>query len=154
MPLLIDGHNLIGRVPDLSLADPEDEAKLVQRVRRYCWRHRCRAVVVFDAGLPGGPALNLSGGPVQVVFARAGSTADGIIRQRIRRARDPRGLLVVSSDRAVQEAARQRGARVIPSERFAAELIPLSPREEMPEKPDSVDDVEEWLRLFEGKGDV
>ncbi len=42
MPLLIDGHNLIdaGVFEDISLADEDDEAKLVARLRawksRYC----------------------------------------------------------------------------------------------------------------------
>jgi len=35
MPLLIDGHNLIGQIPDISLSDPDDEAKLVLLLRRY-----------------------------------------------------------------------------------------------------------------------
>ncbi len=152
MPLLIDGHNLIGRLADLSLEDPEDEARLVERVRRYCWRHRCQAIVVFDAGLPGGPAPHLSGGSVRVVFASPGTTADALIRHHIRQTRDPRGLIVVSSDRAVQEAARSRGARAVPAEQFAAELAPPRPTEEPPEKPGSVGDVEEWLRLFEKGG--
>lgn len=35
MNYLIDGHNLIARTPGLSLADPDDEAKLVQLLRRW-----------------------------------------------------------------------------------------------------------------------
>ena len=33
MPLLIDGHNLIGQIPELSLADEDDEGKLVMLLR-------------------------------------------------------------------------------------------------------------------------
>ncbi len=47
MPLLIDGHNLIGRLPDLRLDDPDDEAKLVARLRTYCARTRKRITAVF-----------------------------------------------------------------------------------------------------------
>lgn len=149
MPLLIDGHNLIGRMPDLRLEDPEDEAELVRRVRRYCWRHRHQATVVFDGGLCGGLAPGLSGGPVEVIFAHPGSSADRVILQHIARSRDPQGLLVISSDRAVQKAARQRGARVMSSEDFAVGLTVAQPTEQAPpEKPERVGDVEEWLRLF------
>jgi hypothetical protein len=35
---LIDGHNLIGQLQDLSLDDPYDEAKLTVAIRRYCMR--------------------------------------------------------------------------------------------------------------------
>ena len=150
MPLLIDGHNLIGRLADLSLEDPDDEALLVQRLRRYCLRHRRRATVVFDAGLPGGPAPALSAPPVEVVFSSPSSTADAVIRERIRRARDPRGLLVVSSDRSVQEAARQRGARVETAEGFAARLDqPSPPQAQEAERPLSEEEVVEWLEVFE-----
>ena len=33
MHYLIDGHNLIARVPGLSLADPDDEVKLLQLLK-------------------------------------------------------------------------------------------------------------------------
>jgi S-adenosylhomocysteine hydrolase len=32
MPYMIDGHNLIGKLPDISLDDPNDEALLVQKL--------------------------------------------------------------------------------------------------------------------------
>ena len=122
MPLLIDGHNLIGRLPGLRLDDPDDEAKLVARLRTYCARTGKRVTVVFDRGLPGGHSRELSGGKVEVVFASAGHIADGILRERVRRARDPRGLTVVTSDREVIAAAQARGARVMRSEEFAVQL--------------------------------
>ncbi|RME37715.1 MAG: hypothetical protein D6793_03830, partial [Thermoflexia bacterium] len=122
MPILIDGHNLIGKTPELSLEDPDDEAKLVQRVRQYCLRHRRRAVVVFDVGLFGGTGQTLSTPEVEVVFASGRQSADDLIRNHLQRERDPRGWTVVSSDRKVQQVARALGARVISSEAFAAML--------------------------------
>ncbi|HID89734.1 MAG TPA: hypothetical protein EYP52_08520 [Anaerolineae bacterium] len=155
MPLLIDGHNLIGRMPDLSLEDPEDEVALVRRLRRYCWRHRRRAIVIFDAGLPGGRSPILSSPEVQVIFAPYGRTADALLCERIRRMRDPAGLIVVSSDHSVQAAARDRGMRVIPAETFAAELAADDGVEEgAEEKPRSVEDLEEWLRLFNERREI
>ena len=162
MPLLIDGHNLIGRLPDLRLDDPDDEAKLVIRLRTYSARTGKRITVVFDRGLPGGRSWELSGGGVETVFAPTGRTADGILRERVRQARDPRGLTVVTSDRQVIAAARAEGARVLRSEEFAAQLdarrmveapedgqdVPLSEKDvHLSEK-----EVEEWLRMF-GRGD-
>ncbi|MBU0704895.1 MAG: NYN domain-containing protein [Chloroflexi bacterium] len=154
MPLLIDGHNLIGRgqLPGLRLDDPDDEAKLVARLRTYCARTRKRVTVVFDHGLPGGRSRELSGGGVEVVFASAGRTADGILRERVRRARDPRGLTVVTSDNEVIAAAQAGGARVIRSEEFAAQLdVPRAKVERDVHL--SAEEVEEWLNVF-GKGDA
>ena len=155
MPLLIDGHNLIGRgqLPGLRLDDPDDEAKLVARLRTYCARTRKRITVVFDHGLPGGRSRELSGGGVEVVFASAGRTADGILRERVRRARDPRGLTVVTSDNEVIAVARARGARVMRSEEFAAQLNVPRTVEAESDVHLSAEEVEEWLNVF-GKGDA
>ncbi|MDW7992756.1 MAG: NYN domain-containing protein [Anaerolineae bacterium] len=153
MPFLIDGHNLIGKMPGLSLADPDDEAKLVQQVRRYCLRHRRKAVVVFDAGLSGGVSRSLSTPEVEVVFASGRESADAVIRSRLRRAKDPRGWTLVSSDRGLQRVAASVGARVVSSEAFAAMLTGSpahgeSPEEEKPAGQITEVEVQEWLELF------
>jgi predicted RNA-binding protein with PIN domain len=150
MLLLIDGHNLIGQgqLPDLRLDDPDDEARLVIRLRSYCARTGKRVTVVFDHGLPGGRSWELSGGGVDVVFAPAGRTADGILRERIRRARDPRGLTVVTSDRQVIAAARVCGVRVVRSEEFAAQLNVSRTVEAEPDVYLSAEEIEEWLKVF------
>ncbi len=151
MPLLIDGHNLIGRggLPGLSLGDPDDEARLVARLRAYCARTRKRVTVVFDRGLPGGRSLELSGGGVEVVFAPAGHTADGILRERVRRVRDPRGLTVVTSDLDVIATVEAGGARVMRSEEFAARLVaPSLAPDEKGAAHLSAQEIEEWLKVF------
>jgi len=50
MPILIDGHNLIGRMPVLSLADPDDERQLVTLLLAYRARTKKAVTVVFDPG--------------------------------------------------------------------------------------------------------
>ncbi|MCG8348305.1 MAG: hypothetical protein MI924_11065, partial [Chloroflexales bacterium] len=61
MPVLVDGHNLIGQLPNLNLADHDDEAQLVMLLRHYTTRKRGRrVVVVFDHGVYGHPD-NLNG---------------------------------------------------------------------------------------------
>jgi len=158
MLLLIDGHNLIGQMPDIDLADPHDEAKLVLRLRRYRAHTGHRITVVFDGGIPAGWSANLSTGGVEVVFAGERKTADAVIVGRIRRHRDPRSVVVVSTDRAVAEAARRRGARVIPATAFARELTQLgsAPEPEVGDEDLDVKDVvlspqeiEDWLELFQ-----
>ncbi len=142
MPLLIDGHNVIGQMAGLDLSEPDDEEELVRRVRRYCWRRGRRATIVFDAHR----SARLSQPPVQVIFA---PDADQAIIGRIRRARDPHGLIVVSSDHEIQDAARRRGARVMEAHTLAARLTPSPPKQW--EKPERIESLEEWLRLFDTK---
>jgi len=155
MPILIDGHNLIGRLSDLRLDDPDDEAKLVARLRTYGTRTRKHITVVFDHGIPGGYSRDLSSGGVKVIFASFGRTADGILRERIRRVRDPLSLTVVTSDHEIITAAQARGAGVMRSEEFANRLTGSRSEDDAGddakgEAPISEEEIEEWLRLFQG----
>ena len=150
MPYLIDGHNLIGKMPDIDLSDPDDERALVGRLRAHCARARKRATVVFDHGQPAGRSWALSRGAVQVVFAAHSQTADDLILNRVKRARDPHGLIVVTSDRALADAVRAHGAQVRSAEAFAAQLNGPTPHtnDKNQERPLSEKEIEEWLRLF------
>jgi len=149
MPLLIDGHNLIAKLPGISLDDPHDEAKLVERLRRYRAHTGKRITVVFDGGVPAGWSADLSGGGITVIFAAPGKPADRIIIERIRRSRNPRNLVVISSDREVMAVAEECGARVVPAESFAATLNTPPPAiEERTDVKLSPVEVEEWLHIF------
>ncbi|GAB4432493.1 MAG: NYN domain-containing protein [Chloroflexi bacterium OHK40] len=153
MPILIDGHNLIGQLPMLSLADPDDEARLVLILRRYAARRRGRRViVVFDGGVYGHPE-QLSGYGVEAHFARSPADADAELIRKIRAIRRRDEWLVVSSDRAVIGEARARGIPTLSAQEFARRLASLDqPRASLSAKrndrPLSREEVEEWLRVF------
>ncbi len=159
MPLLIDGHNLIGSgaIPDISLADEDDEAKLVARLR--IWRSKAadRMTVIFDHGITGGRSIGLSGAGVNVVFARNPQDADELIRQRLRSA--SKGLILVSNDAELRREAASaqveawrsdefvqrmqtrtsKTSKTIPAPEAGAEShVNLSERE-----------VDDWLRMFD-----
>ncbi len=149
MPILIDGHNLIGQMADISLSDPDDEAQLISRLAAYARRRRSQITVVFDAGAPGLPAEERHAG-IRVIYARPGRRADDVICALVRQARDRRGWLVVTCDRAVQDEVRRLGATVIPANDFARQLGP-APRPQAPaekERPPTPGEVDDWLRIF------
>ncbi len=150
--LLIDGHNLIGQTPGLSLADPYDEQKLIVMLRQYAARRQARIVVVFDSGNPGGKSKELSGGNVTAIFAGSHTIADRILMERIRELKQPGDWVVVSSDREVQQAALRRKMTVWNSAEFARKLGTSPQREaEPPEPKDSgltQAEVDEWLKVF------
>ncbi len=148
MPILVDGHNLIGQMSDISLEDPDDEAQLVQRLRAYRARTGKSITVIFDNGEFYSPPSTLSSAGVRVRFAPLGSSADVLLQKYIRRAANPRGLKVVSSDRAVVQAARERGAQAISASDFAAELSQLGVVRDPPERKLSPEEVAEWLKIF------
>lgn len=157
MNYLIDGHNLIARTPGLSLADPDDEAKLVQLLRRWAAADRRRKVtVIFDGGLPAGEAKHMSGGGVKAIFAPNNSSADAVLIRRLEAIGNPPEFVVITSDRAVADAAARRRVAVQSSESFAAAMISDrrfgKARKGPAERPDApamnADEMREWLELF------
>ncbi|MCY3780056.1 MAG: NYN domain-containing protein [Chloroflexi bacterium] len=152
MPYLIDGHNLIAALPDIDLADENDEAKLLIKLKGFSARKKTRLTVIFDGGLPGG-ASALSSHSVKVVFAAAErSSADALIKGRIDNTRDARNWTLVSSDRELRDHARWKGMRNMSAAEFA-ELLRTNDRSQPvgaePEKPSpSEDDTALWLKHF------
>lgn len=152
MPILIDGHNLIGQLPTISLDDPDDEEKLARLLSTYRARTGKAITVVFDPG--GAFALPKSRqlGGVKIVFAPHDSSADRVITRRMQKLRNPSEWLVVTSDRELAGAVSRLGARVQSAAAFALELAGSA--EESPgwkESPPSPDEVDSWLALFEGR---
>lgn len=153
MPYLIDGHNLIPKIPGLNLQALDDEEQLIQLLQEYCRRQRKQIEVFFDNAPPGGVrARNF--GLVVARFVRQGSTADQAIGERlVRLGRLARNWTVVSSDLAVQSSARAAQARVMPSEVFARLLVmaldeqAVDPGENR-QAGVSTDELDDWLKLF------
>ncbi len=150
MPYLVDGHNVIAVLQDITLDDPHDEAKLVMKLRAWTARVRRKAIVVFDGGVPGGPSATLSTADVRVIFAaRHHTTADRIIHERLSALPDAPNWTVVSSDHEVLDRARAIGARTLTAQQFADDLD--RPPGSAKEKPDSVSPAEvlAWLEVFQ-----
>lgn len=155
MQYIIDGHNLIGRLPDISLDDPDDEAKLVQKLSGWVARTRCKCVVIFDSGLPAGKS-RMSNRGVQVVFSNHRTTADTLLMERIRKEPNPKMTTIVSSDNEVLSMARRRKMNTLKSQEFADLLkIRAAPGKPGPDVAADLklteDEVEEWMQIFEGK---
>lgn len=152
MPYLIDGHNVIGQMPNISLDDPDDEAKLTALVRRFCAREKRKASLIFDGGLPGGVS-KLSNADVTVIFASdRHTTGDDLILNRIRDEKNPAGLIVVSSDQKIVNAARQRRMVVTSAREFGQQLLKTgqaSGTMSEKEKGLSKEELAEWEAVFE-----
>jgi hypothetical protein len=161
MHYLIDGHNLVGRMPDIALDDPHDEIELVLRLRSWSARSRKRRVtVIFDRGLPGGIDRGLSTSKVQVVFASSGQSADSILIRRIKSVKNPREYTLVTSDNHILREAETRRIPVLKAEEFVLGLAldkgkSAGNSSETPDSSTEADrqlsdaEVEMWLDLFD-----
>ncbi len=152
MPYLIDGHNLIARLPDIQLDDPDDEAKLVIKLRGFVAKNKKKCTVVFDGGIPGGYS-KMSNKAVKVIFASAfRSNADNLIKERIKNIPDPGNWTIVSSDNEVLNFARSYKMKAETSSQFV-QTLKRKPRvqdnrDESTHVQVSKDEVEEWLDIF------
>lgn len=152
MPYVIDGHNLIPKIPGLSLQDIEDEIQLVKMLQEFCRINRKQVEVFFDNAPPGQPVAR-NYGSVVARFVREGGTADRAIHNKLKRlGGEARNWTVVSSDREVQVNARNLRSKVISSEVFAQQLMEVlgesaeSPPESQNEL--SPQEVEDWMHIF------
>ena len=146
----IDAYNVLHKVPRLSrlLASNADAARrgLVTMLssRR---EHATVMHIVFDSC--GEPINDVR--DVTVVFSMSRS-ADAWIRMRVEQERNPRAVLVVSSDREVISHAAAMGAAVRTAEEFLGNDLRALSRAEVPEKetrPLSKGEINEWMALFQ-----
>lgn len=149
VPYIIDGHNLIPKIPGMSLGALDDELELAQRLQAFYRLQRKPVEVYFDRA-PAGRQGSRKVGSVTVHFVREGLTADEAIRHRLRRlGGDARNWTVVSSDHQVQAEARAVHARVLTSEQFAQLLARSEPGVEEGKPAASGEDVQRWLEEFD-----
>lgn len=143
MPYLVDGSNLGGALA--GAAGARDRGVVLRLLLDFARGGR-RVVVVFDG--PPDETLARAYGPLRVRFAGARPADEVILSLLGRRAGD---WWVVSEDRALLAACRERGAHTL----GAAELLArhggddsAATRQEKPEPGAAVDvtDWEDWFR--------
>jgi predicted RNA-binding protein with PIN domain len=153
MPYLIDGHNLIPKIPGLDLKAMDDETQLIEILQEFCRRRRKQAEIYFDNS-PAGQPHSRKYGFVLARFIRQGQVADNAIHDRLERlGKAARNWTVVSSDQAVQAAARNAHAHYISSEAFSKEIVETlqDNQVDLDQKPDaslSAEEVKDWMEFF------
>lgn len=155
MPFIIDGHNLIGQMPEISLKEIDDEQQLIEILQEFCFREGRTVEVYFDNAPPGVPRAR-NYGRLTAFYTRTGKSADQAINERLHRlGKEARNWTVVSSDLQVQAMAKAVRAKVISASSFARQLRQLSRQKNTPHNIKSGDevqlsdsDLDEWLKLF------
>jgi len=152
VPYIIDGHNLIPKIPGMSLQDLDDEIQLVNLLQEFCRIRRKQVEVYFDNAPPGSPGAR-NYGRVVARFIRQGRTADQAIQMKLKRlGGEARNWTVVSSDGEVQANARAARAKILTAEVFAQQLFEalgdtadsyLEPESDL-----SPEEVEDWMQIF------
>lgn len=163
--LLIDGYNLlhvtglVGRGRAAGTLQHSREALLRFLGASLDADQLTRTTIVFDAAEapPGLPRVVDSHG-MTVRYAAGYPDADTLIEELIEADHVPRSLLVVSSDRRIQRAARRRRAGIVNSDVWYAEVhrnrqAGGASASDAPVKPTgkpSAAEVEYWVKKFGG----
>ncbi|MFD7660101.1 NYN domain-containing protein [Actinosynnema sp. NPDC059797] len=119
--LIVDGYNVTKTgYPELSLSDQRD--RLVHQLAVLAARTGAEVTLVFDgAGVVAVPTAAPRG--VRVLFSDPGVLADDVIRALVTAEPEGRPVVVVTSDRAVADSVRRRGAHPVPSAVLLARLV-------------------------------
>lgn len=111
--LVVDGYNVTKTgYPELTLAKQRE--RLIGQLAALAARTSAEVTVVFDgAGVVAVPTATPRG--VRVLFSDPGVLADDVIRALVAAEPEGRPVVVVTSDRAVAESVRRRGAHPVAS---------------------------------------
>ncbi len=144
MPLLIDGNNLLHRLPKSSRTRAGVRALVLEATRH----ERMSVVVVFDGPPAPGSPEHEALGRVAILYSGA-SSADEVIVGRIPAGRSARQWVVVTDDRVLADRVRQRGAATRTLAEWSARPRPTPPRTRAEAKLSSRE-VAEWEEVFRG----
>ena len=152
MKYYIDGHNLIPKIPGMSLADFDDEDRLIDFLCRYAGISRSEITVFFDNAPDGMPASQKRG-QVQIRYISHRMKADEAIEHAVKNlGRRAAEITVISSDAHVQTECRHAGAKVEKSEAFSRKMTAALDSAGIPtESKDrtlSAEETDYWLKLF------
>ncbi|MCP4148024.1 MAG: hypothetical protein GY757_09775 [bacterium] len=158
MPYIIDGNNLVGSSPDISLDDPEARAKILYIVRQYQNNRKNNVVIVFD-GDPGSDEINGVPGDASkfsIVYSRHGNSADNEIKGILDRLNYYKDVTLVTSDKNLKSFAKKKGVKTVNSIEFYFELKRLSrihgKKEEKLKRIEvevSDTEVDQWMKIFD-----
>ncbi len=158
---IIDGYNLLnspafGAPLNLDLENQRNH--LIRLVKSYSHYEQSEVIIIFDNSLLFKSAQNMREGMVQVKFTSPSMEADELIKILIRQEKKPAELTIVSSDRAIQYAAKDHGAGILSSEDYCRLMekqhmrFRKNPQNFSSEKYDpnlSEKELQYWKRLFE-----
>lgn len=120
--ILVDGYNLLGALRGMGGPLEANREALVRLLASYAARRPHEVTVVFDAMHEGGlMEARDRRGPVTLVYTALGETADDRIVRMVD-AQPGAAWLVVTSDRALAQAAKRRGADVVGAGTFSERI--------------------------------
>lgn len=152
---IIDGHNLLHAIPKVDEStNLISELQLCRIVDNYLKRTGNSGEIIFDGTGPTDKTGFDNFYRLEISFSGLNTDTDTRIEDKISASSAPKRLIIVSSDRRLQKAARARKATSLKSEKFwsnlSKQLSIKRPKKEPGEKRYglSESETEQWLDYF------
>ena len=144
---IIDGNNLIGKIPLLMSLQRKDKQasrqKLVHLVDRYFLDKKTNVTIHFD----GHPGISINSIKSKIVYSE-NKSADDRIKNQISISKSHKTLVVVTSDSNLAQFAKVCSCTIISSDSFAAEINRQSNNINEQAIIDSMNNIDEFKKLF------
>lgn len=144
---IIDGNNLIGKIPSIKKIQKSNKQasreKLAFLIGRYFSSGKNTVTLHFD----GHPNEPIKVSHVKIKYSGS-KTADEKIKLEIERSKNPKNIIVVTSDGNVAEFAKVCSCEVIKSEDFRKKLHSQNPADEEKSRIEEINNQEEFKKIF------
>ena len=156
MPYIIDGNNLIGCSPDISLEDSNSRSEILGIVKKFQKKKKSKIIVVFDGEPDTFSNKENPNEKIVVKYPPIGDSADDEIKRILEGYTYFRDVVLVTSDRELKDVAKKKGARVVNSIEFYYELKRVyraTGRIELKQKRIDTElsdgEVDQWMKIFD-----
>ena len=144
---IIDGNNLIGKLPSLKMSKIKDKQgsreKLAFMIDNYFSQRNAKVFLHFD-GHPKEP-IRINNA---IIIYSENLSADDKIKNKVGKSKNPRNIIVVTSDNNLTEYARVCSSTVIKCEEFAKDILHRKDGDEEKRRIEEMNNNEEFKKLF------
>lgn len=144
--LFIDGNNLIGKTNDLKNLQTEEKQttreKLVYKLQKGLQNSKLKTTLFFD----GFPGTAIRSGKLKIIYSYE-KTADDVIKYSIEQHKNPKLIILVTSDLNLREFGKVCSCELKTSEQFAGEIFTDNSPGEESEKIKSID-INDIKKMF------
>ncbi|MBT8380657.1 MAG: NYN domain-containing protein [Ignavibacteria bacterium] len=144
---IIDGNNVIGKISSLKKLQLKDKQssreKLALMIERFFITKNVKISLHFD----GHPNEKIKIQKGKIIYSK-NLTADELVKKEIGHSKNPKNLIVVTSDSNLQEFARKCSCTIILSEEFSKQINLSALQDEENNRIQELNNPNEFKKLF------
>ncbi len=154
--IIIDGYNMIHRVPELcqflSESLERSREELIRQLKSYLLTKKVEATLIFDGNHPpiGIDPIRQSRS-LKIIFSRYPFKADPLIKELIKKEQHQKSLIIVTDDSDIIQFAKTHQTKVLSTVEFYNRMMKRFQNHDIYHKFDkdlSEEELAEWLRIF------